>query len=68
MTITFLFKIELLQNDKKKQDEMRKNWKQRLKQDKNWCKCILMWESTDETRINLSHIWVRFEQDVCKMK
>jgi len=35
MTVTFLFKTELLQNDEKKQDEMRKNQRQRLKQDKN---------------------------------
>ncbi len=61
MTVTFLFKTELLQDDKKKQDEIRKNWRQRLKQDKNWCKCILMWWSTDETEINLSYIWVKFE-------
>ncbi len=35
MTITSLFKIELLQNNEKKQDEIRKNWRQRLKQDEN---------------------------------
>jgi len=35
MTVTLLFKTELLQNDKKKQDEMRKNRRQRLKQDEN---------------------------------
>jgi len=27
MTVTFLFKIELLQNNEKKQDEMKKNQK-----------------------------------------
>jgi len=64
MTVAFLFKTELLQDDEKKQDEMRKNQRQRLKWNKNWCKCILMWWSTDETEINLSHIWVRSEQDV----
>jgi len=68
MTVTSLFKTELLQDDEKKQDEIRKNWKWRLKWDKNWCECILMWWSTDETRINLSHIWVRFEQDVWRMR
>jgi len=35
MTVAFFFKTELLQNDEKKQDEMRKNQRQRLKQDKN---------------------------------
>jgi len=35
MTVTLLFKTELLQDDKKKQDEMRKNQRQRLKQDEN---------------------------------
>ncbi len=35
MTVTLLFKTELLQDDKKKQDEMRKNRRQRLKQDEN---------------------------------
>ena len=64
MTVTFLFKTELLQDDKKKQDEMRKNWRWRLKRDKNWCERILIWWSTDETEINLSHIWVRFKWDV----
>ncbi len=68
MTVTSLFKIEFLQNNEKKQDEMRKNWKWRLKWNENWCECILMWWSTDETRINLSHIWVRFEQDVWRIK
>ncbi len=68
MTVTSLFKTELLQNDKKKQDKIRKNWRWRLKWDKNWCKCILMWWSTDETRINLSHIWVKFEQDVWRVR
>ncbi len=42
MTVAFLFKTEFLQNDEKKQDEMRKNWKQRLKWDENWCERILM--------------------------
>ncbi len=64
MTVAFLFKTKLLQDDEKKQDEMRKNQRQRLKWKKNWCKCILMWWSTDKTEINLSHIWVRSEQDV----
>ena len=68
MTVTLLFKTELLQDDEKKQDEIRKNWKQRLKWDKKWCECILMWWSTDETRINLSHIWVRSEQDVWRTR
>ncbi len=27
-----------------------------------------MWWSTDETRINLSHIWVRSEQDVWRVR
>ncbi len=56
MIVTLLFKTELLQDDEKKQDEMRKNQRQRLKQDKNWCERILMWWSTDETKIDLSHI------------
>ncbi len=56
MIVTSLFKTELLQDDEKKQDEMRKNWRWRLKWDENWCKCILMWWNTDETKINLSHI------------
>jgi len=30
-------------------------------------KCILMWWCTDETRINLSYIWVKFEQNVWKV-
>ncbi len=68
MTVASLFKTELLQDDEKKQDEKKKNQRQRLKQDKNWCKRILMWWSTDETEINLSHIWVRSEQDFCKMR
>ncbi len=38
------------------------------KWDENWCECILMWWSTDETKINLSHIWVRSEQDVWRMR
>ncbi len=68
MTVTLLFKTELLQDDKKKQDEMRKNQRQRLKQDENWCERILMWWSTNETRIDLNHIWVRFEQDVWRVR
>ena len=68
MTVTSLFKTELLQNDEKKQDEMRKNWRWRLKWDKNWYECILMWWSTDKTRINLSHIWVKSEQDVWRIR
>ena len=68
MTVASLFKTELLQDDKKKQDEMRKNQRWRLKWDENWCERILMWWSTDETRINLSHIWVRSEQDVWRMR
>jgi len=35
MTVASLFKTELLQDDEKKQDEMKKNQRQRLKQDKN---------------------------------
>ncbi len=31
-------------------------------------KRILMWWCTDETEINLSHIWVRSEQNFCKMR
>ncbi len=42
MTVTFLFKTELLQDDEKKQDETKKNQRWRLKQDENWCECILM--------------------------
>ncbi len=42
MTVTSLFKTELLQDDEKKQDEMRKNQRWRLKWDENWCECILM--------------------------
>ncbi len=68
MTVAFLFKTELLQDDEKKQDEMRKNWRWRLKQDKNWCECILMWWSTNETRIDLSHIWVKSEQDIWRAR
>ncbi len=68
MTVTSLFKTELLQDVEKKQDKIRKNWRWRLKWDENWCKRILMWWSTDETRINLSHIWVRSEQDVWRVR
>ncbi len=68
MTVASFFKTELLQNNKKKQDKIRKNQKQRLKWDENWCEHILMWWSTDKTRINLSHIWVKSEQDVWRMK
>ena len=31
-------------------------------------RCILTGWCTDETEINLSHIWVKFEQDFCKIK
>ncbi len=43
MTVTSFFKTELLQNNEKKQDEMRKNqrWSQEL--NKNWYERILMW-------------------------
>ncbi len=30
----------------------------------NKTRCILMWWCTDRTEIHLSHIWVRFKQDV----
>jgi len=39
-----------------------------LKQDENWWERILMWWSTDETEIDLSHIWVKSEQDIWRMK
>ena len=68
MTVASLFKTELLRDDEKKQDKTRKNQRRRLKWDENWCECILMWWSTDETRINLSHIWVRSEQDVWRAR
>ena len=68
MTVTFLFKTKFLQDNEKKQDEMRKNRRWRLKWNKNWCECILMWWSTDKTRINLNHIWVRSEQDVWRVQ
>ncbi len=35
MTITSFIKTELLQNDEKKQDKIRKNWKWRLKWNQN---------------------------------
>ena len=47
---------------------MRKNQRWRLKQDKNECECILMWWSTNKIEIDLSHIWVKSEQDVWKVK
>ena len=35
MTVTLLFKTEFLQDNEKKQDEIRKNQRQRLKRDEN---------------------------------
>ena len=55
MTVTFFFKIELLQNDEKKKNE-------------NWYECILIWWNTNKTEINLSHIWIESEQNFCKMR
>ncbi len=69
MTVTFLSKTELLQDNEKnkikweriKDEDWNKMRLMRSRWDKT--KCILTWWCITETKIHLNHIWIKFERN-----